>query len=116
MRGDIFCDRFGGVVEIVLAGSSLGITLFRKDFIAAYGAASALYGIEILGAILIMQSRLGAMRVALWLFAFRVLAGLAYLGVIHDDKLARSTWGFPVVVLLYCIMRVKALKREREEI
>lgn len=114
IRGEVFCDRLGACTEILLAGSSFGITVFRKNFGLPDAFAAALYGVEILGAFLIMRSRLAPMRIALWLFAFRVLAGIGYLGAVHGDKLARSTLGFPIVVLAYCILRVRTMKREQE--
>lgn len=114
MRGEIFCDRLGAGTEILLAGAGLGITAFRKTFGMPDAISCGLFAMEIVGALLIARSRFGPMRLAMWLFVFRVVAGLAYVSVMHQDKLARSTLGFPVVVLAYCIMRTRAMKRELE--
>jgi|GEM_PF-2950900 len=113
IRGDYFVDKLGGWVEILLAAASLGIVAFvrfKKEITPSDVALASLFLLEIVGAILITRSKFGLMRVALWIFAFRVAAGLAYMGVVHGDKLARSTLGFPVVVAIYCWARIRALK------
>jgi hypothetical protein len=114
IRGDYFVDRLGGWTEVVLALASFGIVSYRivHSAIASDVVLLVLYGLEIVGAIAITRSKLALMRIALWLFSFRVIAGVAYMAVIHGDKLARSTLGFPLVVALYCWVRVRKLTLE----
>jgi hypothetical protein len=113
IRGDYFTDRLGGWTQVLLALASLGIVLsrFRKEVLAADIVLAVLYALEVVGAIAITRSKLHLMRFALWIFIFRVVAGVALMGVVHGDKLARSTLGFPLVVAIYCWVRVRALER-----
>lgn len=69
-----------------------------------------MYFAEILGAIAITRSKVKWMQVAFWIFALRVLGGIGYMSVIHGDKLARSTLGFPLVIAIYCWVRCRALR------
>lgn len=112
VRGDYFIDRLGGWFEVLLAFVSLGIVLarFRLGFSAGNVVLAALYGVEIVGAILITRSRFSLMKIAYALFLIRVLAGIAYSGVIHPDKLAERTLGFPILIVVYCFFRVRALR------
>jgi hypothetical protein len=105
-------DKFGGIVAIILALASLGITLSRF----ANGAKTTdillalMFAAEVAGAAAILPSKRAAMSAAFWILTFRVIAGVLYLGAIHNDKLARDTLGFPVVEAIYCWVRVRALK------
>jgi len=112
IRGDFFVDKLGGWTEALLAAASAGIVLsrMRKEIHPSDIALFALFMLEIVGAMAITRSRIGTMRFAFWLFSFRVLADIAYMGVVHGDKLVRSTLGFPLVVAIYCWVRVRALK------
>jgi hypothetical protein len=112
LRGDYFMDKFGAVVAVMLGLASLGITLWRlsqgskgSDMVLA-----AMYAAEVVGAAAIFTSRRPAMQFAFWVLTIRVIAGMVYMGVIHKDKLAQSTLGFPAVEALYCWVRVRALK------
>ncbi|HVT13528.1 MAG TPA: hypothetical protein VHE55_14785 [Fimbriimonadaceae bacterium] len=112
IRGDYFTDRLGGWFEALLAAVSLGIVISRIRFgiKSSDEVLGALYFLEIIGAVAITRSKERLMRFAFWIFAFRVLAGLGYMSVVHGDKLARSTLGFPVVVAVYCWVRIRALR------
>jgi len=112
IRGDYFIDRLGGWTEVLLALTSAGIACsrLRKGLLVADLALAGLYVIEILGALAITRSKLPLMRLALWIFSLRVVAGFVYLSAVHGDKLARSTIGFPIVVAVYCGIRVRALR------
>ena len=112
IRGDYFIDRLGGWTEILLALTAFGITLTRlkSEPKGSDIALAVMFAAEVLGAFAITRSKLPFMRVALWIFSLRVLCGLAYMSVIHGDKLARSTLGFPVVVAIYCWSRVRFLR------
>jgi len=112
IRGDYFIDKLGGWTEVLLALTALGIVLtrFKSETKPADVALAVMFGIEVVGAIAITRSKLPLMQFAFWLFAFRVLAGLGYMSVVHGDKLARSTLGFPIVVGIYCWSRVRALR------
>jgi hypothetical protein len=114
VRGDYFTDRLGGWTEMVLALASLGIVLsrFKKGILAADVALCFMYFSEIVGAALITRSKLPLMRVAFWIFTLRVIEGIALMGVVHGDKLARSTLGFPFVVAIYCWVRIRALRAQ----
>lgn len=113
VRGDYFTDRIGGITAIVLGLVSLGIVISRfggepktQDLVLA-----ALYVAEVLGAAAILPSKAGPMRVAFWLLALRVLAGIVFLGMFRDDKLARTTLAFPILEAAYCWVRIRALQR-----
>jgi hypothetical protein len=112
VRGDYFVDRLGGWTQVILAGVSFGIVLarFKVSFEIANVVLALLFFSEIVGAIAITRSKIGPMRFAYWIYVVRVLSAFAYMSVIHGDKLARSTLGFPVIVVLYCWARVRALK------
>jgi hypothetical protein len=112
IRGEIFIDRLGGCTQVLLALAGFGITLSRmsKGVLISDIVLASLFALEVVGAIAITFSKLPLMRFALWLFSFRVLAGLAYMGVVHGDKLARSTLGFPFLVALYCFARVRGMR------
>lgn len=111
MSGEVFIDRLGGWTQVLLAGASLGIVLSRFSHGASTANAvlAGLFALEIFGAVAITLSRLGPMRVAFAIYGFRVLSALAYMSVVHGDKLARSTLGFTLVVFAYAWMRVRAL-------
>lgn len=112
IRGDYFTDRLGGWFEVLLGAVSLGIVIARVRF-GLKGSdelLGVLYLLEIVGAVAITRSKEKLMQFAFWLFAFRVLAGVAYMSVVHGDKLARSTLGFPLVVAIYCWVRIRALR------
>src|SRR5579862_967436 len=112
LRGDYFIDRLGGWTEVLLAATTLGIVLtrFKRDILPGDIAFAAMCVVEVAGAIAITRSKLTLMRLALWIFVLRVVGGMTYMSVIHGDKLARSTLGFPFVVALYCWARCRALK------
>lgn len=112
MRGDYFVDRLGGWTEFLLATVSLLIVVsrLRKEPVLSDEILLVLFAAEIVGAILITRSKLPMMKVALWIFSLRVVAGLGYMSVVHGDKLARSTLGFPIVVAIYCFTRIRALR------
>ncbi len=113
IRGDYFMDRLGGCTAAVLAGAGLGIVLFnpkQPGTPASHAILAALYGVEIVGAMMVARSKLPLMRLALLIFALRVVAGVAFMGVFHGDKLARSTLGFPILVAIYCFARVRSLR------
>jgi hypothetical protein len=113
IRGDVFIDRLGGSTEMVLAAVSLAIACnrMRGAFLVADLALAGLFALEVVGAAAIFRSRLPAMRFALWLFVFRVGAGVGYMSLVHGDKLARNTLGFPLVVAIYCWARVRAMRQ-----
>jgi hypothetical protein len=112
IRGEVFTDRLGGWTQVILALTGFGITLSRmsKEVLASDVVLATLFALEVVGAISITFSKLPLMRFALWLFSFRVLAGIAYMGAVHGDKLARSTLGFPFLVALYCFARVRNMR------
>ena len=112
LRGDYFVDRLLGWTEVVLALVSFGIVLsrFRAGFNEANGLLAISFLVEAVGGLLIVPSKEPAMRAAFWIFVFRVAAGMAYMSVIHGDKLARSVLGFPFLFAIYCWVRLRALK------
>src|ERR1043165_2153553 len=112
LRGDYFMDKFGSVIAVMLALASLGIALWRfsNGSKPTDALLSGMYVAETIGAILIFPSKRPLMRIAFWILTIRVIAGIAYMGSVHHDKLAQSTLGFPAVEALYCWVRVRALK------
>ncbi len=95
-----------------MAAASFGIVISRMkaEVKPADVALAGMFLLEVVGSVLITRSRLGLMRAAFWIFVLRILCAFGYMGVVHGDKLARSTFGFPLAVLIYCWARVRALK------
>lgn len=104
-------DKFGSVVAVMLALAGLGITIsrFAPAVKSTDVALAGMFAAEAIAAAAIFVSKRSAMNFAFWVLVIRVFAGLLYMGVVHDDKLARSTLGFPAVEALYCWVRVRAL-------
>ena len=96
---------------LALTGFGIAVSRTSKVVVTSDLVLAGLFALEVVGAIAITRSKLPLMRFAMWLFTFRVLAGIAYMGVVHGDKLARSTLGFPFLVALYCLARVRNMSR-----